>query len=178
MEGDVGEARGGERKRGREEEVEEEEIERESDDEEGEVPPESHEHPPWPPAPRRRLLGISGRPMKRKSEAGLQAMDIPGRLVKIGESIKFRIPPDKGGERRKGVMSAIIVNMTRAKQVAHPEFYNVRTQDALTMSAKLHPDNFWVWRGGKWYPGNHPELPEPDELEMASPPRDRGDQAQ
>ena len=46
--------------------------------------------------------------MKRKSEAGLHAMDIPGRLVKVGESIKFRIPPDKGGERRKGVMSAII----------------------------------------------------------------------
>ena len=155
---------------------EEEEVEHGVD--EGDVPPESLEHPPWPPAPRRRLLGVSGRPMKRKTEAGLQAMDIPGRLVKIGESIKFRIPEDKGGERRKGVMSAIVVNMTRAQQVAYPDFYNVRTQDAISMSVQLQPENFWVWRREKWYPGNHPDLPEPDDLEMASPPRDREDQAQ
>ena len=167
---------GGGRKRGREMDEEEEEVEHGGD--EGEVPPESLEHPPWPPAPRRRLLGVSGRPMKRKTEAGLQAMDIPGRLVKIGESIKFRIPEDKGGERRKGVMSAIIVNMTRAQQVAYPDFYNVRTQDAISMSVQLQPENFWVWRREKWYPGNHPDLPEPDDLEVASPPRDREDQAQ
>ena len=116
--------------------------------------------------------------MKKKTDAGLQAMDIPGRLVKIGESIKFRIPEDKGGERRRGVMSAIIVNMTRAQQAAYPDFYNVRTQDAITMSAQLQPNNFWVWRSQKWYPGNHPNLPAPDEVEMASPPRDGEDRAQ
>ena len=102
-------------------------------------------------------------------------MDIPGRLVKVGESIKFRIPEDKGGERRRGVMSAIVVNMTKAQQTAYPNFYNIRTQDAVTMSAELQPDNFWVWRSNKWYPGNHPEIPEPDAL--ASPLRDREDRA-
>ena len=144
----------------------------------GDLPPEAHEFPPWPPAPRRRLLGISGRPMKRKSEAKVQAMDIPGRLVKIGESIKFRIPDDRGGERRRGVMSAIVVNMSRTQQEAFPDYYNLRTQDAITMSARLQPDNFWVWRREKWYPGDHPQLPEPDGIDMPSPPRDGEDQAQ
>ena len=140
--------------------------------------PEAHEYPPWPPAPRRRLLGISGRPMKKKSEAKIQAMDIPGRLVKIGESIKFRIPDDRGGERRRGVMSAIVVNMSRTQQEAFPDYYNLRTQDAITMSARLQPDNFWVWRREKWYPGDHPQLPEPDGIDMPSPPRDGEEQAQ
>ena len=158
----------GERGQNREENQNEEEIE-------GEILPEAFEYPPWPPAPRRRLLGLSGKPMKPKTEAGLQAMDIPGRLVKVGESIKFRIPQDKGGERRRGIMSAVIVNMTRAQQTANPGYYNIRTQDAVTMSAELQPDNFWVWRSNKWYPANHPELPEPDAL--ASPLRDREDQA-
>ena len=144
----------------------------------GDLPPEAHEYPPWPPAPRRRLLGISGRPMKKKSEAKVQAMDIPGRLVKIGESIKFRIPEDRGGERRRGVMSAIVVNMSRAQQEAFPDYYNLRTQDAITMSARLQPDNFWVWRSEKWYPGDHPQLPEPDGIDIPSPPRDGEDQAQ
>ena len=116
--------------------------------------------------------------MKRKSEAKVQAMDIPGRLVKIGESIKFRIPDDRGGERRRGVMSAIVVNMSRTQQEAFPDYYNLRTQDAITMSARLQPDNFWVWRREKWYPGDHPQLPEPDGIDMPSPPRDREEQAQ
>ena len=115
--------------------------------------------------------------MKKKSEKALESMDIPSRLVKVGESIKFRLPEDRGGERRRGVMSAIVLNMSRAQQTTYPDFYNVRSQDAVIMSVQLNPDNFWVWRGEKWYHGNHPELPEPDDLEMASPPRDKEEQA-
>ena len=168
----------GGRKRGRDsDEEEQEEAEHDQDGEEGDLPPESFEYPPWPPAPRRRLLGVSGRPMKKKSEKALESMDIPSRLVKVGESIKFRLPEDRGGERRRGVMSAIVLNMSRAQQTTYPDFYNVRSQDAVIMSVQLNPDNFWVWRGEKWYHGNHPELPEPDDLEMASPPRDKEEQA-
>ena len=89
----------------------------------------------------------------------------------LGESIKFRIPEGQGGERRIGVMSATIVNMTRAQQAAYPDFYNVRTQDAITMYAQ--PSNFRVWRSQKWYPDNHPKFPVSDEVKMGSPPRDR-----
>ena len=57
---------GGGRKRGRDsDEEEQEEAEHGQDGEEGDLPPESFENPPWPPAPRRRLLGVSGRPMKK-----------------------------------------------------------------------------------------------------------------
>ena len=60
--------------------------------------PESFEYPSWPTATRHWLLGLSGIPVKKKLERTLQSLDIPGRLVTIGESIKFRLPEDKAGE--------------------------------------------------------------------------------
>ena len=132
------------------------------------IPPQQFEHPPWPPIPRKRLLGIGGPPMaRRRKKASPQAvrppLDIPGRLVSVGEAIKFLLPEHQGGERRGGVMSATVLHTAKTVQRRYPTDYNVRTQDHINMSVRLtEAPGWWVFRRGRWHAGNHPETPPPD----------------
>ena len=132
------------------------------------IPPQHFDHPPWPPLPRKRLLGTGGPPaIRRKKKASPQAvrppLDVPGRLVSVGEAIKFILPEDQGGERRGGVMSATVLHTAKTVQKRYPNDYNIRTQDRVDMSIQLTAmQGWWVFRRGRWYPGNHPDPPPPD----------------
>ena len=132
------------------------------------IPPQQFEHPPWPPLPRERLLGIGGPPVgRRRKKASPQAvrppLDIPGRLVSVGEAIKFLLPENQGGERRGGVMSATVLHTAKTVQRRYPQDYNIRTQDHINMSVQLTATpGWWVFRQGRWHAGNHPDTPPPD----------------
>ena len=132
------------------------------------IQPEDAEHPPWPPVPRQRLLGIGGPPAPRRRkraspDAIRPTLDIAGRLVSVGEAIKFRLPDEQGGARRGGIMSATVLHMAKKVQALYPTSYNIRTQDRVDMSVTLdHHTAWWVFRGGHWYPGDHPNPPLPD----------------
>ena len=142
------------------------------------IQPEDFEHPPWPPAPRCRLLGIGGAPApRRRKKASPKAvrpnLDIAGRALSVGEAIKFRLPEDQGGARRGGVMSATVLHMAKTMQSRYPRSYNIRTQDRVDMSITLDYNTaWWVFRRGQWYPGDHPDPPPPD----AYPEEDGDDQ--
>ena len=130
--------------------------------------PEDLEHPPWPPAPRCRLLGVGGPPApRRKKKASPRAirptLDIVGRVLSVGEAIKFRLPEDQGGARRGGIMSATVLHMAKTQQAKYPRDYNIRTQDRVDMSIRLDYNTaWWVFRRGQWYAGDHPNPPPPD----------------
>ena len=130
--------------------------------------PENLQHPPWPPEPRRRLLGIGGPPTpRRRKKASPKAirpsLDIAGRAVSVGEAIKFRLPEGQGGTRRGGIMSATVLHMPKTTQSLYPRSYNIRTQDRVDMSITLdYHTAWWVFRRGQWYPGDHPNPPPPD----------------
>ena len=151
------------------------------------IPPQQFEHPPWPPLPRERLLGIGGPPVgRRRKKASPQAvrppLDIPGRLVSVGEAIKFLLPENQGGERRGGVMSATVLHTAKTVQRRYPQDYNIRTQDHINMSVQLTATpGWWVFRQGRWHAGNHPDTPPPDvypEDEEVSDEEDPGGGAQ
>ena len=132
------------------------------------IQPEDFDHPPWPPLPRQRLLGIGGPPaVRRRKRASPQAvrppLDLEGRLVSVGEAIKFTLPEGQGGDRREGVMSATVLHTAKTVQRRYPTSYNIRTQDRIDMSIELTATpGWWVFRRGRWYPGNHPHPPPPD----------------
>ena len=96
-------------------------------------------------------------------EAILPDLDIVGRAVTVGEAIKFRLPEGQGGSRRGGIMSATVLHMPKTTQSLYPRSYNIRTQDRVDMSIDLdYHTAWWVFRRGKWYPGDHPNPPPPD----------------
>ena len=60
-------------------------------------------------------------------------------------------------------MSATVLHMAKKVQALYPSSYNIRTQDRVDMSVTLdHHTAWWVFRGGHWYPGDHPNPPLPD----------------
>ena len=130
--------------------------------------PQDFEHPPWPPLPRKRLLGIGGPPAARRRKkasplAVRPPLDVPGRLVSVGEAIKFILPQDQGGERRRGVMSGTVLHTAKTVQKRYPTDYNIRTQDRIDMSVQLTAmQGWWVFRRGQWYSGDDPHKPPPD----------------
>ena len=132
------------------------------------IRPQDFDHPPWPPRPRQRLLGIGGPPAaRRRKKASPQAvrppLDLAGRLVSVGEAIKFILPEGHGGDRRGGVMSATVLHTPKTVQSRYPDSYNIRTQDRIDMSINLTAvQGWWVFRNGRWYAGNHPHPPPPD----------------
>ena len=133
------------------------------------IQPGQFTHPPWPPTPRQRLLGIGGPPpFRRRKKVSPKAvrpsLDIPGRLVSVGEAIKFILPEGQGGDRRGGVMSATVLHTPKTVQSRYPTSYNIRTQDRVDMSIVLTSmRGWWVFRRGQWYSGEHPDPPTPDQ---------------
>ena len=125
------------------------------------LPPEAFPFPPWPPAPRRRLGATSATPRRGRKASTL---DIVGRVVSAGEAIKFKLPDGHGGDRRGGIMSATVLHMSKKDQGKWPRSYNIRTQDRVDMSVELDFTKlWWVFRAGSWYPGDHPNMPPPDD---------------
>ena len=122
---------------------------------------------------------------RRRKKASPQAvrppLDLPGRLVSVGEAIKFLLPEHQGGERRGGVMSATVLHTAKTVQRRYPTDYNVRTQDHVNMSVRLTAEpGWWVFRRGRWHAGNHPDTPPPDvypEEEEVSDDEDQGGDA-
>ena len=89
-----------------------------------------------------------------------------GRAVYEGEAIKYLLPENQGGERRGGVMSATVLHMAKSEQRKWPRWYNVRTQDRVDLSIELNvTKTWWVFRSGRWYPGDHPRMPPPDAVQ-------------
>ena len=61
-------------------------------------------------------------------------------------------------------MSATVLHMSKKDQGKWPRSYNIRTQDRVDMSVELDFTKiWWVFRGGFWYPGDHPNMPPPDD---------------
>ena len=128
------------------------------------LPPQAILFPPWPPEPRRRLGATSATPKRGRPQKG--GPDIVGRAVTEGEAIKYLLPENQGGERRGGVMSATVLHMAKSEQRKWPRWYNVRTQDRVDISIELNvTKTWWVFRSGRWYPGDHPRMPPPDALQ-------------
>ena len=128
------------------------------------LPPQAFPFPPWPPAPRQRLGATSATPKRGRPPKG--GLDIVGRAVYEGEAIKYLLPENQGGERRGGVMSATVLHMAKSEQRKWPRWYNVRTQDRVDLSIELNvTKTWWVFRSGRWYPGDHPRMPPPDAVQ-------------
>ena len=61
-------------------------------------------------------------------------------------------------------MSATVLHTPKTVQSRYPTSYNIRTQDRVDMSIVLTSMmGWWVFRRGRWYSGEHPDPPTPDQ---------------